>query len=321
MAAAVFNAAIAQAQQTITEIANFAQRNIHMKFIKYTIKQGTSEWLQLRSEFITASNVAAIFGASPYKTALQYFEEFVTGTPEKFDANKQTLFDIGHNAEEKARVYVEQTFNASFPPAVVSSDHLLASLDGFNEAANVIFESKYVGFKALEELRQTNRLPDHHELQVQTQLLVSGADKCIYFAMNPNGEAAIVEVLPNADTMHTIKKVTKEFWDNLKSGKAPEPSDRDWHQPQDPRFAELAQLKIAADAAALAFDIAKQQLVEEYAKYARIRAGGITITRTVSKGNVNYSKIPELKSIDLEQYRAKDRVAYTVRLVKTQEHE
>ena len=40
------------------------------------------------------------------------------------------------------------------------------------------------------------------------------------------------------------------------------------------------------------------------------------IITTTRKGNVNYSKIPELKNVDLEKYRAKDSVFRQIKVGK-----
>ena len=276
---------------------------------KLELVQGSQEWKAERLKYTTASNVAALFGLSPYKTKLQYFEELTTGTEPEIDSAKQMLFDIGHNAEIKGREYVEGHYGAAFPAAVIISTacpDLLASLDGFNEEHNAIFESKYVGRDVLAKMRaEPGWIKPEHECQVQAQLLASGAAKCIYFALDPDGEAAVLEVLPNLEYQRDIAEAVTKFMADVRAGIAPEPSDRDWHDPQDEAFKTLAELKRQADAAADAFDAAKGELIKKYENHTRIRAGGVTMVRTITKGNIQYAKVPQLKNVIREVSRAK----------------
>jgi len=291
-----------------------------LPYQKLELIQGSEEWKAERLKHITASNVPAIMGLSPYKTKLQYFEELMGGEAEVISDAKQTLFDIGHNAEAKGREYVEGHYGATFPAVVVISTtcpDLLASLDGFNEEHGVIFESKYVGRDVLKRIREEKGwLPAHHECQIQTQLLATGAKMCVYFVLDPDGEAAVLEIQPNPEYMRDLAQAITQFMAGLREGKAPEPSDRDWHTPADERFATLAELKRKADEAAAAFDTHKEQLTKEYEEYKRIRSGGVTVVRSVRAGNIQYAKIPMLKNVNLEQYRGKSSVSVTVRLEK-----
>ena len=287
---------------------------------KLDLIQGSPEWRAERQKQPTASNVPAILGISPYKTKLQYFEELTIGASEEVSDAKQKLFDIGHNAEAKGREYIEGHYGAAFPAMVVLSiqcPDLLASLDGFNEQHNVIFEAKYVGRDVITKMRsEPGWLPAHHEAQIHAQLLATGASKCIYFALDPDGEAAVFEVLPNADYMRDIAAAVTQFMSDLREGKVPEPSEKDFYTPADERFKTLAELKAQAEAADAAFNEMKDKLTKEYEQYVRIRAGGVTVTRSVRQGNIQYAKIPVLKNINLEQYRGKPSSVVTVRLDK-----
>ena len=66
--------------------------------------QGSTEWLEIRSRHFTASEAPAMLGLSKYKTRQTMLREKATGLTEEVDANKQRLFDAGHDAEDAARV-------------------------------------------------------------------------------------------------------------------------------------------------------------------------------------------------------------------------
>lgn len=163
------------------------------------LEQGTEAWKQERLKKITASQVPALLGLSPYQKISQLLEEKVTGLEVEVDSYKTYLFQKGHDAEAAGRQWLEAELKMAFPPAVVLSKQcpdLLASLDGFNQEHNAIFEAKYMGVKSLEEVKQ-GKIKPHHECQVQAQLLASGAKKCIYFATTTDGDSAMIEIKPD----------------------------------------------------------------------------------------------------------------------------
>lgn len=289
-----------------------------MNYTKLDLIQGSPEWLAARRNYLTASDSSCLFELNPYKTKLQLFEEKAFGKEQPISDTKQTLFNIGHKAEEAGRNWYHKHFGIELKPAVlVSVPHpdILASLDGLNESKGFIFEAKYIGQEALDEVKKGNIKPNH-DCQVQTQLLVSGAEKCVYFGLAPNGDAAIVDVYPNKDLQRDIAEAAAKFMADVRAGDAPEPSMRDFYTPEDPRFEMLRKLKEQGDQAADDFEALKRELTEHYSSYARIRAGGLTITRSFRKGAIQYAKIPQLKGVDLEKYRAKASETVTVRLDK-----
>ena len=65
--------------------------------------QGSDLWLQIRAKHFTASEAPAMLGLSRHKTRQELLREKATGLAEEVDANKQRLFDRGHEAETVAR--------------------------------------------------------------------------------------------------------------------------------------------------------------------------------------------------------------------------
>jgi putative phage-type endonuclease len=288
-------------------------------YTKLDLIQGSKEWLAARLEHVTASNVPCLFNLSPYKTKLQYFEELTTKTEKPISDQTQVLFDIGHKAEAMGREYVEKHYGFECPASVVVSQRcpgLLASLDGFNETRKIIFEAKYVGAETLRKIKEEGTLPVHHEYQVQAQLLATGAEKCVYFALDPQGHAAVIELTPNADIQVEIIEAVQEFLSDLKEGKAPAPSMRDYIEIKDAKFEELERLKVQLDLTQKLFDEVKQELAEKYKDHTRIRSGLVTMVRSFRKGNIAYAKVPQLKGVDLEKYRGAAIESVTVRLEK-----
>lgn len=182
-----------------------------------TVEQGSELWLKERMTRVTASQIPALLGLSPYQTILDLYEEKITGKEVDVSSYKQVLFDKGHRAEAAARLWVEANLGLAFPPAVIVSKecpHLLASLDGINVEKNIIFEAKYMGKASLEDVKQ-GKIKEHHQCQIQAQLLASGAEKCIYFATIKDGDSAVLEVTPKSDYAERITAAVDKFMEEL----------------------------------------------------------------------------------------------------------
>lgn len=279
--------------------------------------QGSPEWLNARYDYITASDVPVLFDLSPYKTTLQLFEEKCMRVEAPKDKSKETLFAIGHSAEVAGRKWLVEKLGHDLPAVVVASTdipELLASLDGFSEEESLVAEFKYVGKESL-KLIKDGKLPAHHEYQVQSQLLATKASKAIYFALDPSGDAAMLDVLPNAEIQEQIKKQVQHFMSLVKTGESPEPSSRDYLTPEDARFDKLKELKLQMDQFSDQFEALKVELAKEYT-HPRIKAGGVLFIRSFRKGNVQYAKVPQLKGVDLDSFRGKSIETVSVKLEK-----
>ena len=280
------------------------------------VKQGSPEWKALRLRHVTASNTPAIRGISPYKTALQYFEEISSGI-EKNTGN-EALFRMGHAVEAQARVHLREKLGIELEPMVVISNRvpeLLASLDGFNPKENVIFESKYVGADIMEGILENN-LPAHHVCQIQAQLLATGADKCFYFAQSSKGDAVLVDVLADPDFGDGLAKDIVRFMKDVREGKAPDPGERDFQEVDDPDFKLLMDLKTKVDLSTKQLEDMKDRLAKTYEGVPRLRSNGVTMIRSTRRGNIQYAKIDALKGMDLEKYRSASSEVVTFRIEK-----
>lgn len=288
-----------------------------MKYRKLDLIQGTPEWHQARFDHITASNTPVLFDLSPYKTRLQYFEELTERHEQQLDKFKLHLFQMGHAAEEAGREWVKKNLDLSLVPVVVESietPELLASLDGFDESKGVIFEAKYVGAEKLKEIG-SGLIPGHHTCQMQAQLRVTGAESCLYFAMDGNGNAVHHTIKPDASYGDDIARAASRFMELVRNREAPEPSERDFKTVEDPRFNQLEELHRSLKALEEQYSALEDAIKSDYANDRRVRGGAVQIVRYTQRGSIQYAKIPQLKGLDLEKYRAasSERVRITVK--------
>lgn len=147
--------------------------------------QGSQEWLQIRSQHFTASEAPAMLGLSKYKTRQDLLREKATGLTEEVDANKQRLFDAGHEAEAVARPLAEAYLQEDLFPATGAAEidglPLLASFDGLNMEETLVWENKLAS-AAVEAMIASGDLEGTYWPQVEQQLLVSGADRALFTA-------------------------------------------------------------------------------------------------------------------------------------------
>src|SRR4029434_5527865 len=96
----------------------------------------------------------------------------------------------------------------------------------------------------------------------------------------------------------------------ISEGQAPPLTDRDTRLRDDPEWLEAAaaylELKTAYDELSAKCDAAKERRIAQ-ASHAKEQGGGVSVTRYWKTGAIDYKKVPELKALDLEQYRGAGR--------------
>lgn len=145
------------------------------------VVQGSPEWQAFRAKHFTASEAAAMMGASKYMTRDALLKQKATGFIPEVDPAKQRLFDAGHAAEASARQIAEELTGEELFPATATDDegYLLASFDGITMSEDVIWEHKLFNIK-LAQAVENGEVPETHFWQIEQQLLVSGAKKCLF---------------------------------------------------------------------------------------------------------------------------------------------
>ncbi|HNB07079.1 MAG TPA: YqaJ viral recombinase family protein, partial [Thauera aminoaromatica] len=155
--------------------------------------QGSPEWLAYRAQHFNASDAPAMMGCSPYKTRAQLLREMHTGVAPDVDIGTQKRFDNGHRAEALARPLAEEFIGAELYPVTGSEGKFSASFDGLTLDEGTGFEHKAMN----DDLRACivdedsgAALPLHHRVQMEQQLLVSGAERILFMtsAWTPDGD-------------------------------------------------------------------------------------------------------------------------------------
>ena len=145
--------------------------------------QGSPAWHAARAKHFCASEAAAALGLSKYTTRDELLRQKATGLAEEVSPAKQRLFDAGHQAEALARPIAEGIAGTEFFPVVATREvegmPLLASFDGIDLLDEVIWENKMPNQSLVQQV-QAGDLEPHYYLQLEHQLLVSGASRALF---------------------------------------------------------------------------------------------------------------------------------------------
>ena len=159
----------------------------------HNLVQGSDEWRAHRAAHFNASEAAAMLGISPYMTRAELLRQKATGIAPEVDAATQRRFDDGHRYEEQAREWAEGAMGEELYPSsvsmVVQGLPLAASLDG-ETLAGRIWEHKTLN-ETIRKAADQGEIPEYIRVQIEHQLIVSGADRCLFMASNGDRETAV----------------------------------------------------------------------------------------------------------------------------------
>lgn len=281
------------------------------------IKQNTPEWLQLRKTKIGASDSSIILGINPWKTAHQLWEEKLDIVPQPPMTSAMLR---GHELEPIVREYFMVNMGKEVSPSVCFHPEypwMMASLDGINHEEEFILEIK-CGGQRLHDQARIGVIPEYYMCQMQHQLAVTGFSKAFYLSYF-DGEGIIIPVDRNDQFIEdTLLPSLKEFWDCLSNLIEPALQDGDYQK------VDTYEWNVAANEYRTIGDQIKQlteyqnniknNLIDMCGDHNCI-GGGVRVIKTKRKGIVDYGSIPELETVNLEQYRKKGSEYWTIREV------
>jgi predicted phage-related endonuclease len=160
----------------------------------HQLTQGSEAWLTHRANCFNASDAPAMLGCSQYETRSQLLGRLSTGITPEVGANTQRLFDDGHRFEDLARPLAEDIVGEDLGRVVGTIDAGLsrplgASFDGITFGGDVLWEHKSLNnelrtaFAAIEQgATVASALPKAYRVQVEQQMLISGAERVLFMA-------------------------------------------------------------------------------------------------------------------------------------------
>jgi len=181
-------------------------------------------WLEERRKGIGGSDVAAIMGLSPWKTAYQVYQE-KRKEVEDWKGNEAT--DWGSRLEPVIRQWYSDTTGRS----VKVPDKLLvhpkypfmgASLDGFTDDGRVVEIKTARSGKDWGE-PGTNQIPDYYAVQVHHYMTITGFQVADIPVSIAGGSPSLYIVEADKEISEMIIEACAKFWERVQSGNPPDP--------------------------------------------------------------------------------------------------
>ena len=154
--------------------------------------QGSPAWLAYRAEHFNASDAPAMMNCSSYQTRTELLNTLKTGLTKEADAALQRRFNDGHRFEELARPLAENIVGDDLFAVVGSSGKLSASFDGLTLDDAIAFEHKTLN-DSIRSASFAEELPLMYRVQMEQQLYVSGAEKCLFLATTWDNDELVNE--------------------------------------------------------------------------------------------------------------------------------
>ena len=285
---------------------------------KLILEQGSDEWLEFRKTGVGASDLAAIIGISPFKKAIDVYNEKLNLAPPQFMSNAMLR---GNVYEGEARDKHNQVHNCNFQPLVVQHeefDFFYASLDGYDESSNQILEIKVPTSQTLMSKVSCGNIPDYYESQIQWQMFISGAVSAVFAVYCPES-GVMEEILVDRDEgrIEYLKESAMDFWDLITN--RIEPEDLTKHVELEfpdniEKFVEYCTYQRVYKEASEKMKELKAFLVD-LGDDGNWFAHGVKFT--ISKGKDSYNhKAMEADGIDLKKYKKTGIPFYKISIIK-----
>ena len=275
------------------------------------IEQRTPEWLAWKKGRVGASDAPVLLKVSPYKTELQLYEEKVK---EKQVAVNNSM-RAGTQYEDAARELACSKLGVDYKPACFNHPYrpyMCASLDGWNESHGVL-ELKLANAEN-HEMAKAGIIPAKYVPQTQAQAATAVHKFGAYgsYTVRDGKIFDITFVMFNRDhaMIEQIEQAAEAFNDRIISFEEPEPSERDFIRIADPNGLgkKLRTICLQRKQLAESIELIENEILE-LAGYRNVYLDDLKVQKCSRKGSVDYSKIPELKGLNLDLYR-KPRISY-----------
>jgi len=181
-------------------------------------------WLEERRKGIGGSDVAAIMGLSPWKTAYQVYRE---KRKEVEDWGGNSLTDWGKRMEPAIRQwYSDETGrDVRLPDKIMHHPQhpfMLASLDGFTDDGRVVEIKTARSGKDWGE-PGTNQIPDYYAVQVHHYMTITGFQVADIPVSIAGSSPSLYIVEADKEISEMIIEACAKFWERVQSGNPPDP--------------------------------------------------------------------------------------------------
>lgn len=182
--------------------------------------QGTIEWLDYRRYHVMSTDAAPIMGESPFKTAIDVWNEKMGNPmPEPSQKSKDAM-SRGSGLEPIAREQFEKLQHCKVNPCVWQNDKypwMSTSLDGLSEDYSFLIEIKCPG-QMTHNMAKDGKMPLYYYPQIQHHFMCTGLSMGYYISYNPddlNMPYLSFPIHANEEYMENLLRMEEEFWEKL----------------------------------------------------------------------------------------------------------
>jgi putative phage-type endonuclease len=269
------------------------------------LHQNTPEWHRWRLQGIGASDAPVIMGDAAFKTARTLWS-IKTGRTKENAAGLAAR--RGRELEMLARRAYERQVGIQMEPLCLVHDDLewmRASVDGLSFDGSTVLEIKCPLSRRDRVAAQQGQVPTHYYAQLQHELEVSCATEVHYWSFD-GSRGALVTIKSDREYLKRLLDAEAEFWQRVTKDCWPGQASDELDLSTDPNWRQLAvryrQARTRLDAAA-AEEHNLREMLRRMATARRTYGCGLEVLKSTRKGAVNYSAIPELRDVNLENYR------------------
>ncbi len=190
------------------------------------------QWLEERRKGIGSSDIAALFGVSPYASPLSVYASKLGFDMGQQDEASEIRMRVGRELERMVCELAAEQLGDTIAQTSISFEmagatHIRATPDGVIApgARADVFEAKVVGEHAPSTWHD-GVVPQDHELQVRHQMLVTGRTHGVIAALLLGPSKLLVRDIEwDQDVADAIKAKCDDFWFNHVVQRIPPPAD------------------------------------------------------------------------------------------------
>lgn len=190
------------------------------------VPETREQWLEFRSGNINSTDVAALFGLSPYVTEFELWHRLRGAATIELEMNERMKW--GTRLETAIAHGIAEDMGLEIAPKkeyIDLPDHRLGSSFDFQIGNNGLLEIKNVDSLAYRDKWIDDGVnleaPEHIELQIQHQLLVSGMEYALIGALVGGNRVVLIRRERDEEIISEIKIKAAKFWDSIDRGAEP----------------------------------------------------------------------------------------------------
>ena len=220
--------------------SNSAERKRHEPLVLVeTADLSEEEWLDYRRRGIGGSDVSAIFGTSPFRTARDLYYDKLNIASVEDDEGNWVAMEMGHLLEPLVakiferktgyRVYqIKKMFqHPQYPWMLADVDYFVELPDG----TTAILEIKTTNYNARDNwwMNGKETVPVYYESQGRHYMAVTDLDRCFFCCLYGNNEEEVIIREVKRDFEYEAEMVFLEqyFWENHVLTRTPPPYTED----------------------------------------------------------------------------------------------